>query len=109
MMTHAGKTAAQFLTALNNEDMAAARALLTSDFKFVGVLGSRDGADVYIEDMGRMKMKYTVHKIFEDGDDACVLCDYIMGDKTVFGCSWYQLKEGKLSSLRVVFDPRPLL
>ncbi|QJB41378.1 nuclear transport factor 2 family protein [Chitinophaga oryzae] len=108
-MTHAGKTVTQFLTALNNEDMAAARALLTSDFKFVGVLGSRDGADVYIEDMGRMKMKYTVHKIFEEGDDVCVLCDYIMGNKTVFGCSWYQLREGKLSSLRVVFDPRPLL
>ncbi len=108
-MAHSGKTVEQFLTALNNEDMAAARALLTADFKFVGVLGSRDGADVYIDDMGRMKMKYTIHKIFEDGDDVCVLCDYIMGDKTVFGCSWYQLKDGKLSSLRVVFDPRPFL
>lgn len=108
-MAHSGKTVEQFLTALNNEDMAAARALLNADFKFVGVLGSRDGADVYIDDMGRMKMKYTIHKVFEDGDDVCVLCDYIMGDKTVFGCSWYQLKDGKLSSLRVVFDPRPFL
>ncbi|MBC9931212.1 nuclear transport factor 2 family protein [Chitinophaga qingshengii] len=108
-MAQSGKTVEQFLTALNNEDMTAARALLADDFKFVGVLGSRDGADVYIADMGRMKMKYTIHKVFEEDDDVCVLCDYIMGDKTVFGCSWYQLKEGKISSLRVVFDPRPLL
>ncbi|WP_343744429.1 nuclear transport factor 2 family protein [Chitinophaga sp.] len=108
-MAQAGKTVKQFITSLNEEDMATARTLLAPDFKFVGVLGSRDGADVYMEDMGRMKMKYTVHKIFEDGDDVCVLCDYIMGDKTVFGCSWYQLKNEKISSLRVVFDPRPLL
>ncbi|NML36618.1 nuclear transport factor 2 family protein [Chitinophaga sp. G-6-1-13] len=108
-MTQAGKTVEQFITALNKEEMTVAGTLLTPDFKFVGVLGSRDGADVYMEDMGRMKMKYTVHKIFENGDDVCVLCDYMMGDKTVFGCSWYQLKNGKINSLRVVFDPRPLL
>lgn len=108
-MRHAGKTVEQFITALNNEDMTTAGTLLSPGFKFVGVLGTREGADIYMEDMERMKIKYTIHKIFEDGEDVCVLCDYIMAGVTVFGCSWYQLENGKISALRAVFDPRPLL
>ncbi|RBL93060.1 nuclear transport factor 2 family protein [Chitinophaga flava] len=108
-MTSAGTTVEQFITALNQEDMTTAGALLAPDFKFVGVLGTRDGAAVYMEDMGRMKIKYNIHKLFEDGNDVCVICDYIMGGVTVFGTSWYQLTDGRISSLRAVFDPRPLL
>jgi hypothetical protein len=28
---------------------------------------------------------------------------------TLFGCGWYHVEQGKISSLRVVFDPRPLV
>ena len=108
-MGQSGNTVQQFMQAVNQENWSEAEALLTPDFKFVGVMGSRDGASVYIQDLSRMNLKYKQHRIFENGDDVAVLCDYLMEDNSIFGCSWYQLKDGKIHLLRVVFDPRPLL
>jgi limonene-1,2-epoxide hydrolase len=52
-----------------------------------------------------------VRKIFVDGDDVCVLADLsiakVPGVK-LFGCGWFQVKEGKIVSIRTIFDPRPL-
>ena len=77
--------------------------------KFVGVLGSRDGAEVYFRDMERMRLKYNVNKVFVDGDDVCLFYDITMANVTVFCAGWYQLSGGKIRSFRVVFDPRPVL
>lgn len=98
-----------FLQALNNEDFILARSFVQDDLRFNGVLGSREGAAAYFSDMERMKLKYSILKAFEDGDDVCVLYDIGMGGKTIFSCGWYQLKDHKISTIRVVFDPRPLL
>jgi ketosteroid isomerase-like protein len=95
--------------ALNEEDFDSARSCITEDFTFVGVMGTRKGADSYIEDMKKIKIKYKIHKVLAEGGDVCVLCDYTMDGKTIFGCSWYELRDGQLSSLRSIFDPRPLL
>jgi ketosteroid isomerase-like protein len=95
--------------ALNEEDFDAARNCITEDFSFVGVMGSRKGANSYIEDMKKIKIKYKIHKVLAEGGDVSVLCDYTMDGKTIFGCSWYELRDGQLSSLRSIFDPRPLL
>ena len=97
------------IEALNNEDFKTARTLANDDMSFVGVLGSRDGADAYFKDMEHMKLKYDVKKAFADGDDVCLLYDLTMSGKTIFGCGWYQVKNGKISSLKVLFDPRPFL
>jgi len=32
-----------------------------------------------------------------------------MGKETIFSCGWYQLSGGKISTFKVVFDPRPVL
>ena len=44
-----------FIKALNKEDFASARKYIRDDMKFIGVLGTRDGGDVYMEDMTKMK------------------------------------------------------
>ena len=98
-----------FIKALNKEDFKAARAYVSDDMKFVGVLGSRDSADAYFKDMERMKLKYHIKKVFADGNDVCLLYDLDMQDRTIFGCGWYHLELDKINSLLVVFDPRPLL
>jgi hypothetical protein len=98
-----------FLEALNREEFQRARDLVSDDFSFVGVLGSRDGADAYFSDMERMRIKYAVRKVFVDGEDVCIFYDLTVSGKTIFGCGWYQVVDGKLHSLRVVFDPRPLI
>jgi predicted ester cyclase len=97
------------LDAMNKEDFKKARTYVTDDFKFNGVLGSRNGADAYFKDMEQMKFKYEIKKTFFDEKDVCVFYDIIMSGKKIFCSGWYHLRENKVSSLRVVFDPRPVL
>ena len=46
-------------------------------------------------------------KVFEDGNEVSLFCD--LKTKTVgtsFVAEWYKLNEGKIASVRVVFDAR---
>ncbi|MBS1567319.1 MAG: nuclear transport factor 2 family protein [Bacteroidetes bacterium] len=95
--------------AINREDFDSARRCVSDDMQFAGVLGSRDGADAYFNDMKKMKLKYDVKKAFEEGDDVCLLYDLQMGGTTIFGCGWYHVENNRIKSLRVIFDPRPIL
>jgi hypothetical protein len=97
------------IEALNNEDFKTARTYTSDDMKFIGVLGSRDGADAYFKDMERMRLKYRVQKVFEDEDDVCLFYDLDISGTTIFGCGWYHVEDGKINSLKVIFDPRPVL
>jgi limonene-1,2-epoxide hydrolase len=107
--TSAMNTVMSFIRHLNEENFDAARKCVDDDFKFDGVMGSRDGADVYFEDMKKMKFKYHVLKTFVDGDDVCLMYDINMSGITIFSCGWYKVEHNKITSFKVVFDPRPLL
>jgi hypothetical protein len=98
-----------FVDALNKEDFTLAGTLLASDMTFNGVLGTRDGADVYMSDMEKMKFKYDIKKTIAEQNDVCLFCDIAMGAVSIDSCLWYQVKEGKISSLKAIFDPRPVL
>jgi hypothetical protein len=56
-----------------------------------------------------MKLKYDIKRVFSDGDDVCIFYDIEMGNTTIFSCGWYHVIDGKINSIRVIFDPRPLL
>lgn len=99
-----------FIEALNDEDFIKAAACLASDMSFDGVMGKRNGAEAYMNDMKKMKFKYRIQQTFENGNDVCVLYDIDMSGKAeIFTCGWYQIADGKIKQLKVVFDPRPLL
>jgi len=98
-----------FIKALNNEDFKTARSFVRDDMSFEGVLGSRAGAEAYFKDMERMKIKYNIRKVFIDGGDVCLLYDFTISKVSVFGCGLYHVDNGKINSLRVVFDPRPII
>jgi SnoaL-like domain len=97
------------IEALNREDFDAARKYMRDELSFEGVLGSRKGADAYMDDMKRMRLKYGVQKVFTNGDDVCLFSDLKISGRTILCCSWYHVTGGKIDSLRVVFDPRPIL
>lgn len=97
------------VNALENGDFKRARRFVDDGFSFDGVLGSVRGADAYIQQMEKLHFEYGVKKVFADGSDVCLLSDISMGETTVFVCSWYKTEGGKICSLRVVFDPRPVL
>jgi hypothetical protein len=102
-------TVLAFLKALNAEAFGEARDLVATDFVFEGVLGSRNGPDAYFDDMRKMKLKYDVKKVLGDQTDVAVFYDIDMGGKTIFSAGWYAVSQDKITRLRVVFDPRPVL
>lgn len=105
----AQQTVVAFIHALNDEDFDAARHYVTDDLLFVGVLGTREGADAYFSDMKEMKLKYTIRKVFADTNEVCLLYDIMISSVTIFACGWYRLTNDKINSFDVIFDPRPLL
>ncbi len=109
LISNSEKVVLTFINALNDEDFTTAGKQLAPGMKFDGVMGSRDSADAYINDMKHMKFKYQVKKVFADNDDVCLFYDINMGNATIFSCGWYHLVNDKINSLKVVFDPRPLL
>ena len=98
-----------FVNALTDEDFKAARDYASDDMTFTGVLGTRDNADEYFGDMEKMKLKYRVEKVFVEAEDVCLLYNVTMSGITVFCCGWYHVEGEKIKSIRVIFDPRPVL
>jgi limonene-1,2-epoxide hydrolase len=98
-----------FIKALNDEDFNLARRCVNDKISFVGPMGSRQGAEAYFHDMERLRLKYQVKKVFVDGNDVCLLYDLTISGVTVFSCGWYRVESGKIQSLKVVFDSRPIL
>jgi hypothetical protein len=109
VMTETGEMLLSFIQAMNAEDLETARGFVNDDMKFIGVMGSRDGADGYFKDMAKMKFKYTIKKVFADDGDVCLFYDIDMGGVTAFSCGWYHLVNGKIDTIRVLFDPRPVI
>lgn len=95
--------------AINEEDFREAKRYVSEGMMFDGVLGSRFGAEAYFHDMERMKLKYDIQKVFSEGDDVCLFYNLQISGKTIFGTGLYEVRHGRITSLKVVFDPRPLL
>lgn len=109
MSSTANNVAEQFIQYLNEKNFDQGRDCLDPGFKFIGVMGSRENASVYIDDMKKMKFKYQILQTFTAGEDVCFWYDIDMGEKIIPASGWYQIKGGKIHSLKVLFDPRPLL
>jgi limonene-1,2-epoxide hydrolase len=99
----------KFVKALNDENFQLARKYVKDDIKNSNPVSSHDNAEAYFEELARLRLKFKMHKIFADGNEACVLYDVTASGITLFACGWFQVDDGKVSSLRVVFDPTPLL
>jgi hypothetical protein len=106
---NAKNTVMSFLKYMNEENFEGAQRCTDDDLKFEGVMGSRDGADAYFDDMKNMKLKYHLLKTFADGEDVCVLYDITMSGITIYSSGLYRVENNKITSIKVVFDPRPLL
>ena len=95
--------------ALNDENFQIARGFVSDDMKYIGPFGVRDGAEAYLQEIQRLRLKFDIQKVFVDDRDVCAFYNIAASGITVFACGWFHVKAGKVSSLRVTFDPRPLL
>src|SRR5215467_5497615 len=110
-MPKAQETVLAFQKAIGHRDLAAARKLLLDNLEFRGPIDTFHKADDYlhaIQKLSAIVEGVDILKVFEDGDDVSLFCE--LKTKTVgtsFVAEWYKVKDGKIASVRVVFDARP--
>lgn len=102
-------TVSSFLKALNDNDYEGAGEFMDEYVRFEGVLGSVTGRDEYIAQMAKMKLRYDVKKLLYDDENVSVLYEIDMGGKPVLTTGWYEVQDGRITHIRVIFDPRPVL
>ena len=101
------ETVMSYIKAMGGRDYAAARNYLGGNVRVKGPAGETfRSSDEFLEMMEQQRGKYDIKKVFVDGKDVCLLYDFITPKVTTFFCSWYQVNDGKISSIQTVFDPR---
>jgi predicted enzyme related to lactoylglutathione lyase len=97
-----------YIKALDSRDYDSAREWLGDNVLVKGPAGEAfRSPDEFISMMRQQQGEYDIKKVFVDADDVCLLYDFITKTATVFFSSWYKVKNGKITSIRTVFDPRP--
>ncbi len=103
----------EYLEALiERRDFKSARSYLKDNVSYVSPLNSFDRVEPYLKYNESLHLpKPDIKKVFTDGDDVCLL--YEMTSTTppamLFVSMWVHVDGGKISSIRLVFDPRPFL
>ncbi len=111
-MTTSSEVVHGFLRAVGARDFEAAGTLLGNQFTFRGPFDTFSDPKSYL---GALQKLYPivkavkVQKLFEDGDEACLLYDMETNTPigTAFICEWFKVRDGKIASIRAVFDARP--
>jgi ketosteroid isomerase-like protein len=89
------------------------RSVLADDVTFVGPLGRANGADECrqgIEGLSRIVTDIVVQRRFVAGDDVLTWFDLHTRDAPPCPtANWSHVENGRITRIRVTFDPRPLL
>ena len=101
-----------YRAALAQGDFATARTLMQDTMTFQGPLDTFSTADQYLEAARKLAsiiQRIDLKKEFVDGEDVCVLYDMVTNTPagTAFIAEWYQVKNGKIANIKVLFDARP--
>lgn len=111
---NATDAATTYFAAWRAKDLATLRGLLADDATFRGPLGSADNAEECLRGlagMAEMITDLTVEKMVADGPDVFTWFTLHTADTPpVPTVNWSHLDDdGRISRIRVVFDPRPLV
>ena len=97
---------------IERRDFKAARSYLKDNVSYVSPLNSFDRAEPYLKYNESLRLpKPDMKKVFADGDDVCLLYELTLPAQPapLFVCFWAHVDGGKISSMRLVFDPRPFV
>ena len=120
---HSAKSSAkeivmEFVKALQRKDFKTVRSYITDNM--TGVAPGPEGLTSYDKAAFMSYVEhgnvppYDIKKEFADSNDVCLLYEAtyqsLYGERVkTFVCAWFHVNDdGKISSLRFVFDPRPL-
>ncbi len=112
----------EYLQAAERRDFQSARGYLSDNISYVGPLNSFDRSEPYLKYLEHLNLpKLDIKKEFADSNDVCILHELTLKPHpmiqkivpptgTSFVCTWFHVDDdGKISSIRVVFDPRPFV
>jgi hypothetical protein len=89
------------------------REYLTEDFKFHGPLMSADSAGDYISQItaagDELEMVAEVRRLIGQGNIVAALVEFQGPRGPMTYAQWFELRDGKICRLEVVYDPRPFL
>jgi hypothetical protein len=103
----------EYLEAVQRKDFKSARNYVSDNMSYTGPadLGSFNRAEPYFKYLEHLHLpKLDIKKVFTyDSHDVCILYELNYGTPptTTFVSAWFQVYDGKISSIRLVFDPRP--
>jgi limonene-1,2-epoxide hydrolase len=105
----------EFLQALQRKDFKTVRSYISDNISVVAPgpekLTSYNKAEPFMTYLEHANLPpFDIKKEFADSNDVCLLYEVTYREPvTTFVCGWFHVNDdGKISSLRFVFDPRPL-
>jgi hypothetical protein len=111
----AKETVMEFLQALERKDFKTVRSYISDNISVVGPgpekLTSYNKAEPFMAYLEHSNLPpFDIKKEFADSNDVCLLYEATYREPVkTFVCAWYHVNDdGKISSLRFIFDPRPL-
>ena len=108
----AADVGAAYFDAWRAGDFARLRTILADDATFDGPLGHAGNADECIAGLERMSQFVTdivIRKTFVDGPDVLTWYDmHTARTDPLPTVNWRHVENGKITAIRVIFDPRPL-
>ena len=107
------QAAETYLDSWRNKDFARFRTALADDVTFSGPLARLSGIDDVVkgmEGLGQITTDVVVQRMVVDGDDVITWFDLhtSVADPTPVA-NWSHVEDGKITSIRVTFDPRGLV
>jgi hypothetical protein len=112
-MTSAEAAAATYFDAWRARDFTRLRSVLADDVDFAGPLAQVRGADDCLRGLQGMAQIMTgleVRKVFRDGSDVLTWFDLSTSvADTVPVANWMHVEDGKITRIRVAFDPRGIV
>ncbi|MEW1636867.1 nuclear transport factor 2 family protein [Streptomyces sp. NPDC093801] len=109
----ARELAETYFTAWEAGDFEALRGVLAQDVEFVGALGTASGVEealTGLEGLGRVLERIDVKVRVAEGDEVITwfeLCTSVAPPAPT--ANWMHVEDGKVTRIRVTFDPRGLL
>jgi hypothetical protein len=108
-----GDVAAVYFDAWKSNDVERVRPLLAEDVTFDGALGSTRGAAETLAGLGRMfaiTEQVEVVKRWTDGPDVLTWFELRTASAGPMAIvNWSHIEAGRITRIRVTFDPRPML
>jgi hypothetical protein len=101
----------EYIEAVNRKDFKSARSYVSDSVSYVGSMNKFDKAEPYLKYLEHLDLYLDIKKVFVDGDDVCEFHEIHLDTQPepLLVCMWFHVDGGKISSIRIVFDPRPFI